>query len=115
MPINVTLLLDMDCHGSYITTCLCPSAVFLLTLHYEVDEGDVGLVARLQAAQVEALVGHGHVLDLDGVVAAVAVDQRDARVQSPLVLAGEEDAGTVQPGLVGNLHINPTPEGAGRR
>ena len=77
------------------------------TLDDEVDVGDVGLVVGLEGAGVGPLVGHLHVVDVDGEVAVVAVDHRHAFVQRPLVLPREQDVGAVQPGLVGDLLVDP--------
>lgn len=80
-----------------------------LTLNNEVDVGGAGLVVGLDGARVGPLVGDLHLVDVDGEVAAVAVGQRDALVQRPLVRPGEQDVGAVEPGLVRHLLVDPTP------
>lgn len=70
--------------------------------------GDAGLVVGLKGARVGPLVGYLHLVDVDGEVAVVAVGQRDALVQRPLVRPREQDVGAVEPGLVGHLLVNPT-------
>lgn len=75
----------------------------------EVDVGGAGLVVGLDGARVGPLVGDLHLVDVDGEVAAVAVGQRDALVQRPLVRPGEQDVGAVEPGLVRHLLVDPTP------
>lgn len=79
-----------------------------LTLNNEVDVGDAWLVVGLKGARVGPLVGYLHLVDVDGEVAVVAVGQRDALVQRPLVRPREQDVGAVEPGLVGHLLVNPT-------
>lgn len=80
-----------------------------LTLNNQVDVGGAGLVVGLDGARVGPLVGDLHLVDVDGEVAAVAVGQRDALVQRPLVRPGEQDVGAVEPGLVRHLLVDPTP------
>lgn len=70
--------------------------------------GDAWLVVGLKGARVGPLVGYLHLVDVDGEVAVVAVGQRDALVQRPLVRPREQDVGAVEPGLVGHLLVNPT-------
>lgn len=70
---------------------------------------DAGLVVGLEGAGVGPLVGHLHLVDLDGEVAGVAADQRHALVQRPLVPPREQDVGAVQPRLVGHLLVDLTP------
>ena len=63
----------------------------LLTLDDEVDVSDAGLVIGLEGAGVGPLVRYLHLVDVNGEVAAVAVDQRHALVQRPLIRPGEKD------------------------
>ena len=70
--------------------------------------GRAGLVVGLEGAGVGPFVGHVHLVDLDGEVAAVAVDQRHALVQRPLVEPREQDVGAVQPRLVGHPLVDLT-------
>lgn len=79
-----------------------------LTLDDEVDLGDAGLVIDLEGAGVGPLVGYLHVVDADGEVAVVAVEQRHALVQRPLVRTREQDVGAVQPGLVSHFLVDVT-------
>lgn len=72
--------------------------------------GDSGLVIGLEGAGVGPLVGDLHLVDVDREVAVVAVGQRHAFVQRPLVRPCEQDVRAVQPGLVGHLLVDPTPE-----
>lgn len=60
-----------------------------LTLDNEVDVSNPGFVVGLEGAGVGPLVGDLHLLDVDGEVAVVAVDQRHALVQRPLVCSCE--------------------------
>lgn len=70
--------------------------------------GDARLVVGLEGAGVGPFVADLHLVDVDGEVAVVAVDQRHALVQRPLVRSREQDVGAVQPGLVGHLLVDPT-------
>lgn len=73
--------------------------------------GNAGLVIGLEGAGVGPLVSYLHLLDVDGKIAVVAVDQRHALVQRPLVCPREQDVRAVQPGLVGHLLVNPASVG----
>ena len=95
--------------ASVNTADMCSFSARQLTLNDEVDVGDARLVVGLEGAGVGPLVGHLHLVDVDGEVAVVAVGQRHALVQRPLVRPCEQDVGSVQPGLVGHLLVDPTP------
>lgn len=81
-----------------------------LTLDNEVDVGDARLVIGLEGARVGPLVGDLHLVDVDREVTVVAVGQCHTLVQRPLVRPCEQDVRAVQPGLVGHLFVDPTPE-----
>lgn len=83
------------------------SSTWLPTLDDEVDVGDAGHVVGLKGAGVGPLIGYLHLVDVDGEVAVVAVDQRHTLVQRPLVRPREQDVGAVQPRLVGHLLVDP--------
>lgn len=70
--------------------------------------GDAGLVVGLKGAGVRPLVCYLDLVDVDGEVSVVAVGERHALIQRPLICPCEEDVRAVQPGLVGNLLVNPT-------
>lgn len=70
--------------------------------------GDAGLVIGLEGAGVGPLVCYLHLVDVNGEVAVVTVDQRHTPVQRPLVCPREKDVRAVQPGLVGHFLIDPT-------
>lgn len=67
---------------------------------------DAGLVIGLEGAGVGPLIGYLHLVDVNGEVAVVAVDQCHAPVQRPLICPGKKDIRAVQPGLVGHLFVN---------
>lgn len=63
----------------------------LLTLDNEVDVGETGLVIGLEAAGVRPLVGYLHIVNVNGEVAAVVIDQCHALIQCPFVGSCEKD------------------------
>lgn len=73
--------------------------------------GDAGHVIGLEGAGVRPLISYLHLVDVDGEVAVVTVDQCHTLFQRPLVCPREQDVRAVQPGLVGHLLINPTSVG----
>lgn len=71
-------------HTSHIFICL-------LTLDNEVDIGKTGLVIGLEAAGVRPLVGYLHIVNVNGEVTAVVIDQCHTFVQCPFVCPCEKD------------------------
>lgn len=63
----------------------------LLTLDNEVDIGETGLVVGLEAAGVRPLIGYLHIVNVNGEVTAVVIDQCHTLVQCPFVCPCEKD------------------------
>lgn len=63
----------------------------LLTLDNEVDVGETGLVIGLEAAGVRPLVGYLHIVNVNGEVTAIVIDQRHTLVQCPFIGSCEKD------------------------
>lgn len=67
---------------------------------------DARLVIGLEGAGVGPLVGYLHLVNMNGEVTVVAIDQRHTPIQRPLICPREKDIRAVQPGLVGHLLVN---------
>lgn len=89
--------------------CINTMNEWRLTLDDEVDMCSAWLGSRLKAARVWTLIGHGHLLNLDGEITVVVVGHWHSRVQRPLLVPCEQDVGAVQPGLVGHFLVDLTP------
>lgn len=76
-----------------VLSLLHPSHTFihLLTLDNEVDIGETGPAIGLEAAGVRPLVGYLHIVNVNGEVTAVVIDQCHTFVQCPFVCPCEKD------------------------
>lgn len=71
-----------------------------LTLHDDMDGCGSGLAAGLNGTHVQSFVTQVYVLDLNGELVTVQGDEADSGIHRPLILAGVQYTGPVQPGRV---------------